>query len=224
MWSDSLSEARYKIIIGNKNYSSWSMRPWLVLEHFKLPYEEELVRLDTPDTRATLLSYSPAAKVPILIDESFVVWDSHAIIEYLAEQHPDLGIWPESGHDRARARSLSCEMHAGFPALRRACPMNLRKEFVFKLRGGAAARKDVERFEGIVRDRMMRSGGPFLFGEWSGVDAMYVPLATRIATYNWPVDEATSAYVEAVLGEAAFQTWRAAALEETWILAHDEVK
>ncbi|GAB5375144.1 MAG: glutathione S-transferase family protein [Acuticoccus sp.] len=219
-----MSAARYKIIIGNKNYSSWSMRPWLVLKHFDLPFEEELVPLDQADTRATLLSYSPAAKVPILIDRSYTVWDSLSIIEYLAEHEPDAGIWPEDPQDRARARSISCEMHSGFSALRRGCPMNLRKEFVFKLRGGAAARKDVDRFEGIVRDRIMRSGGPFLFGKWCAADAMFAPLASRLATYNWPVDETTRAYVEAVMGEGAFQTWREAALEETWVLAHDEIK
>ena len=146
------------------------------------------------------------------------------LLEYLAEQKPDAGIWPADLQDRARARSLSAEMHAGFNALRRACPMNLRKEFVFKPRGGAAARKDVERFEGIVRDRMMRSGGPFLFGEWCAADAMYAPLASRIATYNWPVNHETQTYVEAVLGEASFQKWRAAGVEESWVLAHDEVK
>ena len=215
---------RFKIVIGNKNYASWSMRPWLVLDHFGFEYEEELVPLDQADTRARLLSYSPAAKVPILIDRSYAVWDSLAIIEYLAEQKPDAGIWPADLQERARARSLSAEMHAGFNALRRACPMNLRKEFVFKLRGGAAARKDVERFEGIVRDRMMRSGGPFLFGEWCAADAMYAPLASRIATYNWPVNHETQSYVEAVLGEASFQKWRAAGVEESWGLAHDEVK
>ncbi len=215
---------RFKIVIGNKNYSSWSMRPWLVLDHFGFEYEEELIPLDQADTRARLLSYSPAAKVPILIDRSYTVWDSLSIIEYLAEQKPDARIWPEGGQDRARARSLAAEMHAGFHPLRRACPMNLRKEFVFKLRGGTAARKDVERFEGIVRDRMMRSGGPFLFGEWGGVDAMYAPLATRIATYNWPVSHDLQTYVEAVLGEASFQKWRSAALEESWFLASDEVK
>jgi len=224
MWSGSLSEKRFRIVIGNKNYSSWSMRPWLVLDHFGFDYEEELVPLDQSDTRERLLSFSPAAKVPILIDRSYTVWDSLAIIEYLAEQKPEAGIWPADMQERARARAISCEMHSGFFALRRACPMNLRKEFVYKLRGGAAARKDVDRFEGIVRDRMMRSGGPYLFGEWCAADAMFAPLVTRLATYNWPVDDTTKAYIEAVLGEASFQKWREAALKESWVLRHDEVK
>ncbi len=215
---------RYKIVIGNKNYSSWSMRPWLVLDHFGFEYEEELVRLNTPETRASLLLYSPAAKVPILIDRSYAVWDSLAIIEHLAEVKPEAGIWPEDSHDRGRARALSAEMHAGFPALRRACPMNLRKTFPFKPRGGADARKDIERFEGIVRDRMMRSEGPYLFGKWCAVDAMYTPLATRIRTYGWTVNDETSRYVDALLDNASFKKWRDEAVKESWIIDHDEVK
>jgi len=215
---------RYTIVIGNKNYSSWSLRPWLVLDHFGFEFEEELVPLDQDETRPRLLTYSPAARVPILIDRSFPVWDSLAIVEYLAEMKPGAGIWPEDHQDRARARSLSAEMHAGFPALRSACPMNLRKTFKFKPRGGAAAQKDVERFEGIVRDRMMRTGGPFLFGGFGAVDAMYTPLATRIKGYGWPVNEETSAYVNALLDGASFRKWREAALREEWVIEADEVR
>ncbi|MEM6761561.1 MAG: glutathione S-transferase family protein [Pseudomonadota bacterium] len=215
---------RYTIVIGNKNYSSWSMRPWLVLDHFGFEFDEDLVPLDEPDTRARLLAYSPAAKVPILIDRNYAVWDSLSIIEYLAEMKPEVAIWPKATQERARARSLASEMHAGFPALRRACPVNLRKRFAYKLRGGAAARKEVERFEGIVRDRMMRSGGPFLFGRWGAVDAMYVPLACRIEGYSWPVNDETQAYVDALLAEPSFRKWRAAALEEKWVLPVDEVR
>ncbi|MEM0906965.1 MAG: glutathione S-transferase family protein [Pseudomonadota bacterium] len=214
---------RYKIVIGNKNYSSWSMRPWLVLDHFGFEYKEDLVPLDQETTRATLLSYSPAAKVPILIDRSFAVWDSLAIVEYLAEAEPDKGIWPADVQERGRARSLSAEMHSGFSALRRGCPVNIRKTFKFKQRGGPAAQKDVERFEGIVRDRLMRSGGPFLFGGWSAVDAMFTPLACRIKGYNWPVNAETSSYVDALLANQSYQRWKAAALQETWILPADEV-
>ncbi|MEM8665774.1 MAG: glutathione S-transferase family protein [Pseudomonadota bacterium] len=215
---------RYTIVIGNKNYSSWSLRPWLVLDHFGFEYEEELVALDLEDTRSRLLAFSPAAKVPILIDRSYAVWDSLAIIEYLAEVNPDAGIWPSDMQERARARTLSAEMHAGFPGLRKACPMNLKKSFKFRPRGGPAAVKDVERFEQIVRDRMMRSGGPFLFGEWGAVDAMYTPLATRLATYNWPMNDETRAYVDALLATPSFLKWREAALEEKWVIAADEVK
>ena len=214
----------YKIIIGNKNYSSWSMRPWLVIDHFGFKYEEELVLLDQPDTRSKLLGYSPAAKVPILIDRSFPVWDSLAIMEYLHEANPEAGIWPEPLQERARARSISAEMHSGLAALRKACPMNLRKTFPFRPRGGPAAQKDVDRFEGIVRDRMMRSGGPFLFGKWCAADAMFAPVCARIKGYGWPVEKTTAAYVDAVIAEKSFQKWRTAALEEPWIIVKDEVK
>ncbi|MEM7695645.1 MAG: glutathione S-transferase family protein [Pseudomonadota bacterium] len=215
---------RYKLVIGNKNYSSWSMRPWLVLHHFGFDFEEDLVLLDKPDTRAKLLAYSPAAKVPILIDRSYTVWDSLSIIEYLHEVAPEKGVWPADLQERARARTLSSEMHSGFMGLRRGCPMNLRKEFKFKLRGGPEAQKDVERFEGIIRDRMMRSGGPFMFGDWCAADAMFTPLATRIDTYNWPVNDQTRAYVDKVLAHDSFKVWKEAALKETDILAVDEVR
>lgn len=214
----------YKIVIGNKNYSSWSMRPWLVLDHFGFDYEEELIPLNQEDTRARILHFSPPGRVPCLLDGSFPVWESLAIIEYLAEARPDAGIWPADPRDRARARSLSAEMASGFLPLRRACPMNLRKQFRFRPRGGAAARKDVERFENIVRDQVGRSGGPFLFGTFGGTDAMYAPLCTRLQTYAWPVGEATRKYVDAVMGNASVKRWREAALKETWVIPADEVK
>ena len=213
----------YTLIIGNKNYSSWSMRPWLVLDHFGLPFEEVMVELDQPDTRDRLLAYTPAAKVPVLLAPEIAVWDSIAIIEYVAEQHPDLAIWPTVSRDRARARSLAAEMHSGYPGLRSGCPMNLRKKFKFKLRGGARAQRDVERFEQIIRDRRLRSDGPFMFGEWGAVDAMYAPLVTRLITYDWPISDLTREYCDAVMAEASFQKWLAAALDETMVLPADEV-
>ena len=215
---------QYTIVIGNKNYSSWSLRPWLVLDHFHLGYEEVMVPLDTPHTRDTLLSYTPAAKVPVLVSDKATVWDSLAIIEFLAEEHPAARIWPEDRRDRARARSLAAEMHSGFNALRGGCPMNLRKTFKFKLRGGPQARKDVDRFEQIVRDRMMRSGGPFLFGDWGAVDAMFTPLATRLINYAWPIEDETRAYCDALMGTDSFKKWQAAGVIETAILHADEVK
>lgn len=215
----------YTIVIGNKNYSSWSMRPWLVLDHFGFDYEEELVPLDQEDTRSRLLTYTPAAKVPVLLNGPFAIWDSLAIIEYLAEANPDKAIWPADERERARARSLSAEMHSGFSALRRACPMNLRKQFKWKPRGGPKAQKDVERIEDMVRDQMYRSGGPFLFGEEFGaVDAMYAPVCTRLATYAWPMSDTLKAYVEKVLRQPSVARWREAALQESWVIPADEVK
>ncbi|RAH97835.1 glutathione S-transferase [Acuticoccus sediminis] len=208
---------KYTIVIGNKNYSSWSMRPWLVLDHFGLEYDEVMVPLDMPETRTTILSFSPSGRVPVLVDGGFAVWDSLSIIEYLAEKHPDLGIWPSDPHDRARARSLAAEMHGGFTGLRVACPMNLKAVKKFKARGGSAAARDVARFEGLISDRVARSGGPFLFGEWSAVDAMYAPMTARLTGYSWPMEPATQRYVEAVQSEASYKKWRAAALEERWV-------
>ena len=158
---------KYKIVVGNKNYSSWSMRPWLVLDHFAFDYDEEVVPLDEPDTRARLLALSPSGKVPVLLEGAFAVWDSLAIIEYLAEMRPDAGIWPAPAGERARARSLAAEMHAGFAGLRAACPMNLRKVVRFRHRGGPQVDREVDRFEGLVRDCLMRSGSAigFLFLE-----------------------------------------------------------
>ena len=215
---------QYTIVIGNKNYSSWSMRPWLVLDHFGFEFEEVLVPLDQEDTKATLLTYTPAGKVPVLVDRSWTVWDSLAIIEYLAEAEGGEAIWPEDRQERARARSLAAEMHSGFQALRSACPMNLRKTFKWRARGGARAKRDVERFEAIVRDRMMRSGGPFLFGEWCAADAMYTPLVARLRGYSWQVSEEAGAYVEAALATDSVKRWTEAALKEAWVIDADEVK
>ena len=148
----------YTIIIGNKNYSSWSMRPWLVLEHFGLPFDEIMIPLDTPETRASILNHSPAGKVPILLDGSFAVWDSMAIIEYLAEKHPDLGIWPADPKMRARARAVALEMHAGFGPMRQALPMNLkmptgRQERRHCLQAGSKKKEGTRRDTGQTEQR-----------------------------------------------------------------------
>ncbi len=213
---------KYTIVIGNKNYSSWSMRPWLVLDHFGFEYDEVMVPLDMPETRSTILTYSPAGKVPVLLDGSYAVWDSMAIIEYLAERHPDAGIWPSDLQDRTRARALAMEMHSGFAGLRTYCPMNLKAVKRFKPRGGAQAARDVARFETIVRDRMARGGGPFLFGEWCAVDAMYAPLTARLTGYSWPMEPATQRYVEAVQADPSYKKWMAAGVEESWVHARSD--
>ncbi|ORE95434.1 glutathione S-transferase domain-containing protein [Stappia sp. 22II-S9-Z10] len=206
----------YTIIIGNKNYSSWSMRPWLVLEHFGLPFDEIMIPLDTPETRASILNHSPAGKVPILLDGSFAVWDSMAIIEYLAEKHPDLGIWPADPKTRARARAVALEMHAGFGPMRQALPMNLKMVKRWKPRGGGPVVRDIARFEALIRDGVNRFGGPFLFGEWSAADAMYAPMTARLTGYSWPMEPATAAYVRAVQAEPAYRKWYEAGIVEPW--------
>ena len=210
------------LVIANKLYSSWSLRPWLLLKQFGIAFDEIVIPLDLPDTKAQVLKHSPAGKVPILIDGDATVWESIAIMEYAGDA---LGapVWPQDRAARAMARSVAAEMHAGFSALRSACPMNLGKKYARKDRGEAVAR-DVARFSEIVRQARERaSGGPFLFGAFSAADAMYAPLVTRLDTYSISLDPATRAYADAILTLPAFQEWRAAALKETWIVEADEV-
>jgi glutathione S-transferase len=211
------------LVIGNKLYSSWSLRPWLLMRQLGIAFDEILIPLDTPDTKARVLEHSPAGKVPILIDGDVTVWETIAIMEYVGDAY-GAPIWPADRKARAMARSVAAEMHAGFQALRPACPMNLGKKYAARDRGEAVA-GDVARFSTIVRQSRERfgEGGPFLFGGFSAADAMYAPLVTRLDTYSITLDATTQAYVDAVLALPAFQEWRSAALKETWIVEHDEV-
>ena len=210
------------LVIANKCYSSWSLRPWLLMKQLGIPFDEIVIPLDLPDTKAKVLAHSPAGKVPILIDGDVTVWESIAIMEYIGDAFAP--VWPSDRDARAMARSVAAEMHAGFPALRSACPMNLGRKYAPKDRGDAVAR-DVARFSEIVRQARERfgAGGPFLFGAFSAADAMYAPLATRLDTYSIAIDATTRAYVDAILALPAFQEWRSAALQEEWIVDADEV-
>jgi len=210
------------LVIANKCYSSWSLRPWLLMKQLGIPFDEIVIPLDLPDTKAKVLKHSPAGKVPILIDGDVTVWESIAIMEYIGDAFAP--VWPSDRDARAMARSVAAEMHAGFPALRSACPMNLGRKYAPKDRGDAVAR-DVARFSEIVRQARERfgAGGPFLFGAFSAADAMYAPLATRLDTYSIAIDATTRAYVDAILALPAFQEWRSAALKEEWIVDADEV-
>jgi glutathione S-transferase len=211
------------LVIANKTYSSWSLRPWLLMKQLGVAFDEITIPLDLPDTKAKVLQHSPAGKVPILIDGDVTVWESISIMEYVGEAH-GAPIWPEDRRARAMARSVAAEMHAGFSALRSACPMNLGKKYAQRDRGEAVAR-DVARFSEIVRQarELSEASGPFLFGAFSAADAMYAPLATRLDTYSIPLDATTRAYVDAILSLPAFQEWRSAAMTEEWIVEHDEV-
>lgn len=213
-----------KLVIGNKNYSSWSLRPWLAMRQLDIPFEEILIPLDQPDTKVRILAHSPGGKVPILKDGDITVWESLAIMEYLAETFPDRGVWPEHPAARAHARTVACEMHASFMALRNACPMNLRKRFAYCDRGSEVTR-DVARIQQMWADCRRRFGreGPFLFGRFSAADAMYAPVVARFETYSIPVDDEVRAYMDAVFDTAAFREWKAAGSEESWVLEHDEV-
>ncbi|MCV9935929.1 glutathione S-transferase family protein [Boseaceae bacterium BT-24-1] len=217
-----------KLIIANKTHSSWSLRPWLVLAEFGIPFEEVLVpfgpTFDDPEWKRTVAEYTPARKVPSLVDGAIAVWDSIAIIEYLAETHPELPIWPRDPAARALARSISAEMHSSFAALRSNCPMNLAWVHPARDRGEAVA-ADIARVTEIWRDARQRfgAGGPFLFGEFSAADAMFAPVASRFTTYSVALDPVSAAYVETVQGTPGFQAWREAALAEPWIVSEDEV-
>jgi len=188
-------------------------------------FEEIVIPLDQPDTRRNILKYSPAGKVPILVDGDTRVWESLAIMEALAERHPGLPIWPSDAAARAMARSVSSEMHAGFRALRSALPMNLGKRYAHRDRG-AAVEADVERVTTIWREARSRfgAGGPFLFGaDFGAADAMYAPVVTRLDTYGWPVDTTSRAYMDAVLALPAYREWLDGALAEGWYVPHDEI-
>ncbi len=217
--------AEFTLVLGNRNYSSWSLRGFLAARLAGIEFEEHLVRLSEPGTRAALLSHSPAAKVPVLKHGQRVVWDSLAIVEYLAEQRPRAGLWPADPDARALARSIAAEMHSGFAALRQHMPMNLRKHLPGKGRG-PAVEADIARIGQIWQDCRQRfgAGGRFLFGGPSAADAMYAPVATRFRTYGVALDPVAQDYVEAVLAWPPFLEWQAAALEEPWILQEDEVE
>jgi len=217
-----------KLLIGNKCYSSWSLRAWLLLAAKEIPFEEVLVLLDEPGFKEAIYAHAPRSggTVPTLSDGEVAVWETLAIAEYLHERFPERGIWPGDVAARAHARAVSSEMHAGFQALRGACPMNLGKRYAARDRGPDVAR-NVARISAIWREARSRfgetAGGPFLYGEFCAADAMFAPVVARLDTYAIPVDAAAAAYMQAVLGLPAYRQWLEAALKERWIVAADEV-
>jgi glutathione S-transferase len=216
-----------KLIIANKLHSSWSLRPWLLLSAFNIPFEEVLIpfgpTFDDPEWKAKVKAHNPAGKVPAIVDGEIKVWESLSIMEYIADKHPELAIWPRDRAARAFARNISSEMHAGFSALRNACPMNLGKRHAPKDRGARVA-ADVARICAIWSEARLRwgSGGPFLFGEFTAADAMYAPVATRLRSYSISVDPVSEAYCDAIYAHPAFVSWRNSALAEPWIVPEDE--
>lgn len=202
-----------QLVIGNKNLSSWSLRPWLALTKSGLPFEEISVRLDEPGSRENLLRYSPAGKVPVLIEDGVVIWDSLAIIEYVAESV--LSLWPPERKQRALARSLAAEMHSGFAALRTAMPMNCCGRGV-KVEIGADVRRDIERIQAIWSDCRARfePSGPWLFGKFTAVDAMFAPVVTRFQTYDVAVTAPVQDYMQTVLNDPDMLRWYEAARRE----------
>jgi glutathione S-transferase len=211
-----------KLLIGNRNYSSWSLRPWLVLKHFDVPFEDEVLQLQGEGFRDVLAQRSPTAKVPVLQDGDLVIVETIAIIEYLADRFPEKAIWPADIGQRALARAASAEMHSAFQSLRSHAPMNLRASHPGKVNIDTVL-KDLHRLETLWGDLLARSGGPFLFGAFTAADAMFAPVATRIRTYALPVSDLAAGYVEAIYGLPAFQDWLAQARHEPWVVDDDEI-
>jgi glutathione S-transferase len=209
----------FTIVIANRNYSSWSLRGWLALKQTGAEFDEVVIPLDQPTTRADILKHSPSARVPALRHGELVVWDSLAICEYLAERFPEAKLWPADPAPRAVARSVSAEMHSGFQALRQHFPMNMRSTFAN--RGTTPeVQADVNRILALWRDARRRFGaaGPFLFGEFSAADCMYAPVVSRFRTYKVELDDEARAYVDAVWATPAMQEWVAAATNEPMII------
>ena len=202
------------LVIGNKNYSSWSLRAWLAMKVLGLAFEEKRIALYTPEAKAQILRYSPAGKVPILVDGATTVWDSLAILEYLAERHP--GLWPAERAERARARSVCAEMHSGFPSLRTHMSMNVRRRYPGRGRTPEVL-EEIARIEAIFD----AAKGPFLFGAFGAADAMYAPVVLRFRTYE--VEVRNRRYIEAVLALPAMREWIEAAGRETESIAKFEM-
>jgi glutathione S-transferase len=209
--------AKLTLVIGNRNYSSWSLRAGLVMAATGAPHETVLVRLSQPDTREQILKYNPAGKVPALIDGDFTVWDTLAIAEYLAEKFPAARLWPVDDKARAIARSVCAEMHSGFPDLRNTCPCNMRKSAPH-VQKTPAVLADVARILEIWRLCRTKYGsdGPYLFGKFTIADAFYAPVVSRFRTYAIDVDPNGRAYMETIEAHPAYRTWLDEAKKEPW--------
>lgn len=213
-----------KLIVGNKKYSSWSFRPWIALSVAGIPFEERVIPFETEEFTREVGGLSGTGKVPVLIDGDIRIWESLAILEYVAEKFPDAGLWPKDVAARAHARVVANEMHAGFQALRNHLPCNFARR-VIKRDVPPPVAANVRRIETLWADCRARfgAGGPFLFGAFSNADAMYAPVVGRFQTYDVDVSEGTRAYMKAVMALPAWQQWVAAGIKEPWLFAEDEV-
>ena len=215
-----MAATNYTLVIGDKNISSWSLRPWIALKACRIPFAEERVRLRQPDSKAEILRLSPSGKVPALKTENGIVWDSLAILEYLAEQHPKCHLWPEDAEARAASRSISAEMHSGFATLRNDMSMELLARLPTPPIS-AVLETDIRRIASIWRETRARfgKGGPFLFGAFTNADAMFAPVATRFRTYGVDLasfgdDGTAQAYAESLLSMPEMAEWTEGAIEE----------
>ena len=220
-----------QLYIGNKNYSSWSMRPWVLLRQFGIPFEEVMVRFDSFDAgsafKTALAAVAPTAKVPVLVaDHGLVVWDTLAIAEYLAERFPEHALWPRNADARARARSLCAEMHSGFQALRSHCGQNIEAALpevgARVLAEQPGVRADLDRLIAMWSQALQASGGPFLFGDFSIADAYFAPVVGRLRTYALPVPALIEAYMDRVWAAPGVVAWVADALAEHDFLPFEE--
>jgi len=212
------------LILGNKNYSSWSFRPWIAMKVAGIPFAETVVSLEATDFKERIVKMSGAGKVPVLLDGDVRIWESLAILEYLSEKFPATGLWPCDAAARGHARAIAAEMHAGFQPLRRQLPMNMWRP-VLPRRLEPDGLSDVARIEAIWSECRARfgAGGSFLYGGFGAADAMYAPVVSRFHTYAVDVGTVARDYMRAVMALPAWKEWRDAALRETWILPHDEV-
>lgn len=211
------------LIIANKAYSSWSMRPWIAMKAQGLDFRETVIGLDQPDTAARIKAFSPAGKVPVMQHGAVTIWDSLAIAEYLAEVFPGKNWWPADRAARAVARSISAEMHSGFTNLRTNMPMNVRRSLP-GVGHSEAVDAEVARISAIWRDCRAKygAGGPFLFGAFTNADAMYAPVVTRFKTYGVALDPVAQAYADAILAHPAMREWYISAAGEPWVIAKYE--
>ena len=218
------------LAIGNKNYSSWSMRPWVLMKQAGIAFEERMIRFEALEGdsgfKRAVLKLSPAGRVPVLLDDGFAVWDTLAIAEYLAEKFPERQLWPRDARARARARSICAEMHSGFSALRTHCPMNIEASLpeagALVWRDKPGVRADVERLVAMWTELLAQHPGGMLFGEFSIADAYFAPVCMRLRTYALPVPAAITAYVERVCALPGVQAWVTGALAEQDFLDFEE--
>jgi glutathione S-transferase len=210
-----------ELLIGNKNYSSWSLRAWLPLAHHGIEFKETRLTMFTPAFHAAIARVSPAGRVPILIDEGVTIWDTLAIAEYVAEKYPNLGLWPAERADRARARSICAEMHSGFQSLRNGMPMNVEASLP-GIGWSLAVQRDIDRVSAMWMDCLARQFGKFLFGQFTHADAFFAPVCYRFAAYQPQLAPRVQQYVTDVLALPAMQRWRTEALAEKEFLVEDE--
>ena len=212
------------LVIGNKNYSSWSFRPWLAMKVAGIDFDETVSSLDAADFKSLVAELGGSGRVPVLCDGDVRVWESLAILEYLAEKFPAAGLWPKDPAARAHARAIASEMHAGFVSLRRHLPMNVSRPVKSRALDTGAA-KDVARIDAIWRECQNKYGafGPFLFGSFGAADAMFAPVVWRFHTYAVEVSSTALGYMRAMMALPAWSEWQDAARRETWVLAEDEV-